>query len=456
MKHFPVPYPDELYYGVIARAYHNLGKPAQSTFEELLFGSHTTSGVYVIKQFPKNLPEGYPLTREEMDTKHTLRPLLEAFRTTPLPPSYKDADRLRSCPQCEQEDQTSVGEPYWHRLHQIPFISVCHKHRCSLQKSEQEVYPKLCGMLKKPNYFTPKETEWIDILHTNRKLQQEVCELAIQTLQTGKVAPKHQQTLWASLQAQGWTRGNYIRGTQLLESLQGKYGVDLQDMFHIPNKPAGKILIRDVVSGLQTDIERCILLYHFLEIHPKEEITGITPKIQERKRWSNPDRKEITKAHHRIQFQKLLEENPQASRGEINSMDNTCSAWLRIHDRNWWKSQLEYRNKKTRQEYDRVNDHDEETAKAIASIARDIKNQDGRPEHITAHRIFRNLSPEIGSRLRSSLPKMPLSQKTLVEVTETLRQAAERRLAWGTKNLPKSMPMEDFLAQAGLRTAIKK
>jgi hypothetical protein len=46
--------------------------------------------------------------------------------TDDLPPE------LKFCPICKCEDEKLYGESYWHTSHQIPLISVCHKHKCHL------------------------------------------------------------------------------------------------------------------------------------------------------------------------------------------------------------------------------------------------------------------------------------------------------------------------------------
>ncbi|WP_337018689.1 TnsD family Tn7-like transposition protein [Leclercia sp. AS011] len=39
---------------------------------------------------------------------------------------------LKSCPQCAEKDIAAYGVSYWHRMHQIPGISVCASHQVSL------------------------------------------------------------------------------------------------------------------------------------------------------------------------------------------------------------------------------------------------------------------------------------------------------------------------------------
>lgn len=42
---------------------------------------------------------------------------------------------LRYCPMCCAEDRSRFGETFWHRSHQLSWISVCPKHRCRLTNS---------------------------------------------------------------------------------------------------------------------------------------------------------------------------------------------------------------------------------------------------------------------------------------------------------------------------------
>ena len=47
-----------------------------------------------------------------------------------------ESDRyLKYCPLCVKEDRENYGETYWHRIHQIRNMQVCHKHGCYLHSS---------------------------------------------------------------------------------------------------------------------------------------------------------------------------------------------------------------------------------------------------------------------------------------------------------------------------------
>jgi hypothetical protein len=49
------------------------------------------------------------------------------------------------CPVCVSEDYHRYGEPYWHRAHQLPNVTVCHKHHCKLMDR-----CSVCGLVIAP------------------------------------------------------------------------------------------------------------------------------------------------------------------------------------------------------------------------------------------------------------------------------------------------------------------
>lgn len=52
--------------------------------------------------------------------------------------SIKAPQYIRYCPECHKEDINRFGEPYWHRVHQVPGSGylICAKHMVMLQNSE--------------------------------------------------------------------------------------------------------------------------------------------------------------------------------------------------------------------------------------------------------------------------------------------------------------------------------
>ena len=43
------------------------------------------------------------------------------------------------CPICCIQDKRTYGEPYWHREHQIPLLTICLRHRCRLHVAEGSI-----------------------------------------------------------------------------------------------------------------------------------------------------------------------------------------------------------------------------------------------------------------------------------------------------------------------------
>ena len=155
---FPTPYPDELWYSVIARYHTHSGALSWQATMKALFGNARDTDVGSF--FPNNsihkileqLPPGF-LSAQEAALQHTLLPflmrfqpqekkaaILEAFLSgEDMRPRYLRATRdikprsLRYCPICVREDTQTYGEPYWHREHQIGLMPLCPRHRCRLR-----------------------------------------------------------------------------------------------------------------------------------------------------------------------------------------------------------------------------------------------------------------------------------------------------------------------------------
>ena len=157
LSFFPTPYPDELWYSVIARYHTHSGALSWQATMEALFGDARDTDVGSL--FPNNsihkileqLPPGF-LSTQEVALHHTLLPFLMRFQPAEkktaimeaflagedMRPRYLRATRnlkprsLRYCPVCVREDIQTYGEAYWHREHQIGLMPLCPHHRCRL------------------------------------------------------------------------------------------------------------------------------------------------------------------------------------------------------------------------------------------------------------------------------------------------------------------------------------
>ncbi|MFB6367707.1 TnsD family transposase [Paenibacillus elgii] len=159
---FPTPYPDELYYSIIARYIKWSGEPHYRSLLQSIFGNkHVTASVDLpsnIGRLVERLPVTSQLTVEQLIQKHTMFPFYSAF----LPPEQAEAVRksmiegngneiysrigvmgsairpnkfIRYCKECLSHDLETYGESYWHRIHQLPGLDVCVEHGIELLDS---------------------------------------------------------------------------------------------------------------------------------------------------------------------------------------------------------------------------------------------------------------------------------------------------------------------------------
>ncbi len=158
---FPTPYPDELWYSVICRYHIRSGNPSVKYSIRELYGANHINVPVELCGALSSLLEAIPakaLTAKDIIMQHTLYPYYTRFFSNNrkksaymlalngnrhagqhigiYQSSSMDARRMRYCPQCFDEDIAAYGEPYWHRLHQIPGIAVCPRHGCWLADTE--------------------------------------------------------------------------------------------------------------------------------------------------------------------------------------------------------------------------------------------------------------------------------------------------------------------------------
>ena len=166
INQFPTIYPDELFYSVIARYHIRTGYlRQQASIEELFDGQLISKRPYV--EFPCGL-EGLHSkvkyytteTANEWIQHHTLvsyyagfsdekkrKQLFEMIRkgernghafngSGAMKYTIPSPTFLRYCPVCLKEDETTYGETYWRRCHQLPGVFVCLKHNHPLHESQ--------------------------------------------------------------------------------------------------------------------------------------------------------------------------------------------------------------------------------------------------------------------------------------------------------------------------------
>ena len=154
ISNFPMPYPDELIYSVIARyAVHN-GILSPKYLTEELFNNRNLTPTYDLPSHLDRLASYLPDQYDALIliSQHTLLPIYQLFQTKTMM-SYavqalrneqyqslhiklgKNASRIKSvsffrfCPGCWKDQMEQYGEVYWKRSWQITGYEYCTKHK---------------------------------------------------------------------------------------------------------------------------------------------------------------------------------------------------------------------------------------------------------------------------------------------------------------------------------------
>ncbi|WP_161974964.1 TnsD family Tn7-like transposition protein, partial [Bacillus timonensis] len=163
---FPYPYPEETLYSLIARYNMYSGNLNYKHTIQDLYGETArrsnpefTSGIETLLN---RIPQ-IGLSAEDIIYNHTTFPFYSAFipqdRVRKMEIDMIASKRselntsiginassitnfryLKHCRICMLEDDEQYGETYWHRVHQIPSVLVCPKHKHPLTKLDKQLY----------------------------------------------------------------------------------------------------------------------------------------------------------------------------------------------------------------------------------------------------------------------------------------------------------------------------
>lgn len=150
---FVTPAPDETPFSILSRYYVLYAPYGTGALLKRFFdgGGRKIAGSLPsgLDHFYRVAPPGLWRDLGEFLDRHTLLPYFRPFlnprtakklaglplrlelTTRDLPYSAEGANEMappKFCPTCAREDVRSLGQPYWHRAHQVPGVLVCHKH----------------------------------------------------------------------------------------------------------------------------------------------------------------------------------------------------------------------------------------------------------------------------------------------------------------------------------------
>lgn len=165
LSFFPVPYPDEVLYSVLARYHVRSANLSPKCTLQDLFG---TTNVISTIDFPSHIQSlsdkltHFAYTFEKLVNNHTLYRFYAPFlmhgkadtafqlmrfgtrgiihtKIGIMASSVKTPMFLRFCHRCFKNDYEKYGESYWRRLHQVPGVLMCPDHFCLLTNSNVSI-----------------------------------------------------------------------------------------------------------------------------------------------------------------------------------------------------------------------------------------------------------------------------------------------------------------------------
>ena len=142
----------------------------------------------------KNMPKTWPYNLELLIDKYTILPFYKPFWPAERVEKVKSMmsnkysqevhlaagiysneivpwKYLRFCPECFKEDIKLTQEAYWHRIHQVPKVLICPKHRILIQNSTVRTYE-----IESSFYYTANESNCIEKENEGTKLASDVVE----------------------------------------------------------------------------------------------------------------------------------------------------------------------------------------------------------------------------------------------------------------------------------------
>ncbi len=238
IAYFPDPYPDEILYSVLARYQDYTGISSYDMAKDL--NDHQRFGWTLwptrIERILSALPPGHRYSSESIIWTTTLLPYIAPFVDLRTVKSYVDTmagDGARQttmthiggsgrvwrqtwqyCPDCMQSDTIKFGEPYWHRVHQLPGVFVCPNHAVYLEPGPQRQKGTVRELFSSLRRQLPESRRPVDEQSRQGQLLLGIARNSAWLLQhpeTRPQGPELSQTYRALLREGGWANSTFVR-----------------------------------------------------------------------------------------------------------------------------------------------------------------------------------------------------------------------------------------------------
>ncbi|WP_259781011.1 TnsD family Tn7-like transposition protein [Aestuariispira ectoiniformans] len=466
MQYFPVPYPGELLYSVLARyAVHTGTVEAKQVLDDLFGDRQLTASVDMnvhLEALLGRVGRYWHISALDVVYKHTLFPLYAPFvpegrRQAALDWMFhgrgghihtllgrcagrvKQPAYLRYCPACLQEQYLKHGEFYWRRDWQVGEQDICLKHGpfessvVSYQRNEKHRYspatPRTC-----PKWLAPDKEQ---------SAKGNACWLAGRILQLLDAPPCRSPTYkqWTNFyrhlaEDSGLSRGRQVRYREIVQKVRGCWSDDWLARHGLPLQEVQNSWLIAMFRKHRKSfsfLEHLVVWGAFGRNEAVEDILKTVAHLDSGDSSCRPSSDNGAAAEvleHREQWCALLEQS--GSKGIIHarfvlSGGQATYAWLFRHDRDWLLRVNENHKFVGEGRQRRVDwkARDYEVCRRLIAIRRQVQRHLDHPKRWSASWYLGHFTN--GSTLEKNLDKLPLSRSFLEKRAESIEEHQKRR-----------------------------
>lgn len=458
MNFFPQIYEDELFYSIISR-YKQLNgiNSKQALLIDLYNKKISLNSIFFppyIGSLVSNLPATSKIKSEEIVLNNTMYPLFTAFLSEEkanlildgmvngtnsncyskvglIASTIKMNKYMKYCPVCLESEIKTLGESYWKRIHQIPGVIYCDKHKVELEDSstllvnsrveyscadydtcnkDVRCTNELKHWNKNKSYI--KNIKYLLSNDVKRKTLDFINDFYIDKLRERNLASKSGNIYMIDLQSE------FINfyGHEYLKLLQSDIDIE---------SPTNWLRLFIRKSNKNKNVLRHLLMLQFLgveavEFFECEKVIGkmdakvyVTPKLDKdimREKWLD-----------------IIKNNPTKTSVELKEIGKGIHTWIYKHDTNWYH-EVTPRSKRNPLRAETIDwkKRDDEFLLLAKNAVKELLNQEGKPIRITRQAIRRKLGATIG-----------FNNKKLVKTHQYINKASEdidsyrvRKIKW--------------------------
>ncbi len=437
---FPESYPDELMFSMFSRYYEKSGYMTyRSVAEDLYINRDTRPDIEFINPLSDDAKNC--LTKntcmEEQILNHTMFPYYARF----LPADkrngiYKRLENgensrcallkrlgngsqeryLRYCPVCVKEDRKHFGETYWHRLHQIPEITICPIHHCRLVESKFRMGRSKSSSLHSAEELIsmPDETPYCD-----NKFEIHVAEFLKDILWLKMdLRPETKTGDFLDSRLEG-TEYKSVRGEQRnIAKLAADY---LKYYENFPQNTLKEVWqIQKIFTGNKYNPYEICLMAIFLNINPQELVHMKLPSKRQHELFDE----NIENLHQQGLSYRQIAEKMNASYDLVKVVGKKKNGNKKKACKSVKKGGVKKKN---------WNLEDEKMLPVVKKLLQEIKEKDGeRPVRITVFKVEK----ELGLPSKHIL-KLDSCMKEIEKYTESQEEYWVREILWAVQDIEK-------------------